>query len=121
MEKLAQLFMINYLIQIMVQIFLLDGSIDYWKKKKIFQNGVDIQIEGDNMSFYIKKCPKCGHEVFTVEICTLPPIDYDQCYNCGWRNQERRPGSITVLEDDVLMQCFLQKDWEDLKNGREEE
>lgn len=119
MEKLAQLFMINYLIQIMVQIFLLDGSIDYWKKKKIFQNGVDIQIEGDNMSFYIKKCPKCGHQVFTVEICTLPPIDYDQCYNCGWRSQERRPGSITVLEDDVLMQYFLQKDWEDLKNGRE--
>ena len=123
MEKLAQLFMINYLIQIMVQIFLLDGSIDYWKKKRILQSGADIQIEGDNMSYYIKKCPKCGHEVFTVEICTLPPIDYDQCYNCGWRSQERRQG-ITV-EDDVLMQCFLsdgvQKDWEDLKNGREEE
>ena len=121
MEKLAQLFMINYLIQIMVQIFLLDGSIDYWKKKKIFQSGVDIQIEGDNMGYYIKKCPKCGHEVFTVEICTLPPIDYDQCYNCGWRSQERRQG-ITV-EDDVLMQYFLsdgvQKDWEDLKDGRE--
>lgn len=54
------------------------------------------------MSYYIKKCPKCGHQVFTVEICTLPPIDYDQCYNCGWRSQERWPG-ITVLEDDVLM------------------
>lgn len=120
MEKLAQLFMINYLIQIMVQIFLLDGSIDYWRERKILQNGVDIQIEGDNISFYIKKCPKCGHQVFTVEICTLPPIDYDQCYNCGWRSQERRPG-ITVLEDDVSMQYFLQKDWEDLKNGREEE
>lgn len=72
MEKLAQLFMINYLIQIMVQIFLLDGSIGCWKKKRMLQSGVDIQIEGDNMSFYIKKCPKCGHEVFTVEICTLP-------------------------------------------------
>lgn len=118
MENLAQKFMISYLIQIIVQIFLLDGSIDYRKKKKIFQNGVDIQIEGDNMSFYIKKCPKCGYQVFTVEICTLPPIDYD----CGWRSQERRQG-ITVLEDDVLMQYFLsdevQKDWEDLKNGRE--
>ena len=68
------------------------------------------------MSYYIKKCPKCGHEVFAVEICTLPPIDYDQCYNCSWRSQERRQG-ITV-EDDVLSD-EVQKDWEDLKNGRE--
>lgn len=118
MENLAQKFMISYLIQIIVQIFLLDGSIDYRKKKKIFQNGVDIQIEGDNMSFYIKKCPKCGYQVFTVEICTLPPIDYDQRYNCGWRSQERWPG-ITVLEDDVFLSDEVQKDWEDLKNGRE--
>ena len=116
MEKLAQLFMINYLIQIIMQILLSNGSIDCWKKKRILQSGVDTQIERDNMS-----CPKCGHEVFTVEICTLPPIDYGQCYSCGWRSQERRQG-ITV-EDDVLMQCFLsdevQKGQEDLKNGRE--
>lgn len=96
MEKLAQLFMIDYLIQIIMQILLSNGSIDCWKKKRILQSGVDTQIERDNMSYYIKKCSKCGHEVFTVEICTLPPIDYG-----GWRSQERRQG-ITV-EDDVLM------------------
>lgn len=66
------------------------------------------------MSYYIiKRCPKCGHQIFTSQICTLPPIDYDQCYNCGWRSQERRRDII--IEDDVL----LLKDWEDLKNERE--
>ena len=35
-------------------------------------------------------CPKCGHEVEHLMICTNPPIPQKKCYNCGWVEEEKR-------------------------------
>ena len=32
----------------------------------------------------IKTCPKCGHDLHDVVICTYPPIPKKVCRNCGW-------------------------------------
>lgn len=33
----------------------------------------------------IYTCPKCGHDLRHIQICTNPPIDQSECPNCGWR------------------------------------
>lgn len=32
----------------------------------------------------IETCPKCGHDLHDVVICTYPPIPRKVCWNCGW-------------------------------------
>lgn len=33
---------------------------------------------------YIETCPKCGHDLQNIVICTYPPIPKKVCWNCGW-------------------------------------
>lgn len=33
---------------------------------------------------YIETCPKCGHDLQNVVVCTYPPIPKKVCWNCGW-------------------------------------
>lgn len=32
----------------------------------------------------IETCPKCGHDLRDLVICTNPPIPKKECFNCGW-------------------------------------
>lgn len=32
----------------------------------------------------VETCPKCGHDLHDVLICTYPPIPRKVCWNCGW-------------------------------------
>ena len=32
----------------------------------------------------IETCPKCGHDLTDLVICTYPPIPQKKCFNCGW-------------------------------------
>ena len=32
----------------------------------------------------VETCPKCGHDLHDVVICTYPPIPRKVCWNCGW-------------------------------------
>lgn len=32
----------------------------------------------------VEICPKCGHDLQDVVICTYPPIPRKVCWNCGW-------------------------------------
>lgn len=32
----------------------------------------------------VETCPKCGHDLRNVMICTYPPIPRKVCSNCGW-------------------------------------
>lgn len=36
------------------------------------------------MSIVIETCPKCGHDLENLMICTYPPIPKKKCHNCGW-------------------------------------
>lgn len=33
---------------------------------------------------YIETCPKCGHDLQNIVVCTYPPIPKKVCWNCGW-------------------------------------
>ena len=32
----------------------------------------------------IETCPKCGHDLESLLVCTNPPIPRKECHNCGW-------------------------------------
>ena len=32
----------------------------------------------------VETCPKCGHDLQDVVVCTYPPIPRKVCWNCGW-------------------------------------
>lgn len=36
------------------------------------------------MAIIIETCPKCGHDLHDLVICTYPPIPQKKCFNCGW-------------------------------------
>lgn len=36
------------------------------------------------MAIIIETCPKCGHDLQNLVICTYPPIPRKECHNCGW-------------------------------------
>lgn len=38
----------------------------------------------------IYACPKCGGDIYHTCICTLPPIDVYDCYNCDWHYEETK-------------------------------
>ena len=42
----------------------------------------------------IETCPKCGHDLHDVVICTYPPIPRKVCWNCGW-SWTGKPEKIT--------------------------
>jgi len=32
----------------------------------------------------IETCPKCGHDLVDICVCTYPPVPKKECWNCGW-------------------------------------
>ena len=42
----------------------------------------------------VETCPKCGHDLHDVVICTYPPIPRKVCWNCGW-SWTGKPKKIT--------------------------
>lgn len=42
----------------------------------------------------IETCPKCGHDLIDLVICTNPPIPKKECHNCGWTWEGQREGII---------------------------
>lgn len=42
----------------------------------------------------VETCPKCGHDLHDVVICTYPPIPRKVCWNCGW-SWTGKPEKIT--------------------------
>lgn len=43
--------------------------------------------------YLIETCPKCGHDLLDITICTMPPIQRKECPGCGW-NWEGKPDEI---------------------------
>ena len=57
-------------------------------------------------------CPKCGHELREIVICTYPPIDRKECYRCGW-SWESAPLPIikpTMIQDNTDYECLNSTD-----------
>ena len=44
----------------------------------------------------IETCPKCGHDLTDLVICTYPPIPQKKCFNCGWSWEGKREEVIRV-------------------------
>ena len=44
----------------------------------------------------IETCPKCGHDLTDLVICTYPPIPQKKCFNCGWSWEGEREEVIRV-------------------------
>lgn len=41
----------------------------------------------------IETCPRCGHDLEDIVICTYPPVPVKECPRCGWR-YERTPEKV---------------------------
>lgn len=48
------------------------------------------------MAIIIETCPKCGHDLTDLVICTYPPIPQKKCFNCGWSWKCEREEVIRV-------------------------
>ena len=66
------------------------------------------------MSIVIETCPKCGHDLKNLMICTYPPIPKKKCYSCGWSwegeveeivkvpfNGAGKRASLNLIVDDI--------------------
>ena len=51
------------------------------------------------MAIIIETCPKCGHDLQSIVICTYPPIPRKECPNCGWSWEGKREEVIRVPFD----------------------
>lgn len=49
----------------------------------------------------IETCPKCGHDLHDLVICTYPPIPKKECWNCGWSWEGEREEVVRVPFDGV--------------------
>ena len=57
----------------------------------------------------IETCPKCGHDLHDVVICTYPPIPRKVCSNCGW-SWTGKPEKITRVPFGGNTNNFTDKD-----------
>ena len=57
----------------------------------------------------IETCPKCGHDLQDVVICTYPPIPRKVCWNCGW-SWTGKPEKITRVPFGGNTNTFTEKD-----------
>jgi hypothetical protein len=53
----------------------------------------------------IETCPKCGHDLQDLVICTYPPIPRKECHNCGWSWEGEREEVVRVIGDDIPPAC----------------
>ena len=44
----------------------------------------------------IETCPKCGHDLQNLIICTYPPIPRKECTHCGWSWEGKRDQVVRV-------------------------
>ena len=44
----------------------------------------------------IETCPKCGHDLQDLIICTYPPIPRKECTHCGWSWEGKRDQVVRV-------------------------
>lgn len=57
----------------------------------------------------VETCPKCGHDLHDVVICTYPPIPRKVCSNCGW-SWTGKPEKITRVPFGGNTNNFTDKD-----------
>lgn len=57
----------------------------------------------------VETCPKCGHDLHDVVICTYPPIPRKVCSNCGW-SWIGKPEKITRVPFGGNTNTFTDKD-----------
>ena len=57
----------------------------------------------------VETCPKCGHDLHDVVICTYPPIPRKVCWNCGW-SWTGKPEKITRVPFGGNTNNFTDKD-----------
>ena len=57
----------------------------------------------------VETCPKCGHDLHDVVICTYPPIPRKLCWNCGW-SWTGKPEKITRVPFGSNTNTFTDKD-----------
>lgn len=57
----------------------------------------------------VETCPKCGHDLHDVVICTYPPIPRKVCWNCGW-SWTGKPEKITRVPFGGNTNNFTEKD-----------
>ena len=57
----------------------------------------------------VETCPKCGHDLHDVVICTYPPIPRKVCWNCGW-SWTGKPEKITRVPFGGNTNTFTYKD-----------
>lgn len=67
----------------------------------------------------IETCPKCGHDLQDVVICTYPPIPRKVCWNCGWswtgepEKITRVPfGGNSRIDDTPVDEDSIQLNWD---------
>ena len=58
---------------------------------------------------FVETCPKCGHDLHDVVICTYPPIPRKVCWNCGW-SWTGKPEKITRVPFGGNTNTFTDKD-----------
>ena len=59
------------------------------------------------MAIIIETCPKCGHDLHDLVICTYPPIPRKECHNCGWSWEGEREEIARVPFDGVGKRASL--------------
>lgn len=57
----------------------------------------------------VETCPKCGHDLHDVVICTYPPIPRKVCCNCGW-SWTGEPEKITRVPFGGNTDTLINKD-----------
>ena len=68
------------------------------------------------MAIIIETCPKCGHDLTDLVICTYPPILQKKCFYCGWSWEGEREevirmpfggNSLEMASDNSYLNDFL--------------
>ena len=68
------------------------------------------------MAIIIETCPKCGHDLQDVVLCTYPPIPRKECHNCGWSWEGQREEIIRVPFNEFINMGYSDKDSLNLAN-----
>ena len=45
----------------------------------------------------IYTCPRCGADLYSYVVTTIPPITIHSCSKCGWRHEEKHESDIVRI------------------------